>query len=46
MGESGTEWETERRALMKLREELTGLVTAAAEGSRPGDVDWPIGRMS
>jgi DnaK suppressor protein len=46
MGGSGTEWENERRALEKLREELTALVTAAAEGSRPVDLDEPIGRIS
>ena len=46
MGESGTGWETERRALMKLREELTALLTASAEGSRPVDLDEPIVRIS
>ena len=46
MGESGTEWEAERRALMKLREDLAALVSAAAEGSRPVDLDEPIGRIS
>jgi DnaK suppressor protein len=46
MGESGTEWENERRALEKLWGELTALVTAATEGSRPVDLDEPIGRIS
>ena len=46
MGESGVEWETERRALLKLREDLTALVNASAEGSRPVDLDEPIGRIS
>lgn len=46
MGDSGVEWETERRALEKLRGELTASVSAATEGSRPVDLDEPIGRIS
>jgi len=32
-----------RRALVKLRDELTGLVNASAEGVKPVDLDQPIG---
>jgi DnaK suppressor protein len=40
------ELEARRRALVKLREELTALVIGAAEGARPVDLDEPIGRIS
>jgi DnaK suppressor protein len=34
------------RALKKLRDELTALVSGSAEGVRPVDLDEPIGRIS
>ena len=40
------ELEARRRALVKLRDDLTGLVSASAEGVKPVDLDEPIGRIS
>jgi len=40
------ELEARRQSLVKLRDELTGLVNASAEGVKPVDLDEPIGRIS
>jgi len=38
--------EARRRALLKLREELTELVESATDGAKPVDLGEPIGRIS
>jgi DnaK suppressor protein len=38
--------EARRQSLMKLRGELTALVSGATEGAKPVDLDEPIGRIS
>ncbi len=38
--------EVRRQSLMKLRGELTALVSGATEGAKPVDLDEPIGRIS
>jgi DnaK suppressor protein len=40
------ELDARRQSLVKLRGELTALVTGATEGARPVDLDEPIGRIS
>lgn len=40
------ETDARRRALVKLRDELTRLIEAATEGAKPVDLDEPIGRIS
>ena len=43
---NSNELEARRRALVKLRDELTELVDSSAEGVKPVDLDQPIGRIS
>ena len=40
------ELEARRQSLVKLCSELTALVSGAAEGAKPVDLDEPIGRIS